>query len=596
MFEEVTATSWSNECTLRAFICTVSGVLLSRGFLNLAGDDVHKLLIYEKSSYIWQTEGNDWTWGDLPLFVGLAAFVGLCSALFSRILLLVRDCRAARQQGPRRKLMECIFYAILCAVIMGLVPLIDGCEADDSSSREVANVAVAGRQLGSSAGFTYSRHVCEEGQHNEIATILLSNAEDAVKHLFSRSAGTFGIAHLCVALVTYAVLAMGMSGLSLPMGLFVPSMLIGALIGRCVGEAISILNIGGLSHPGIYALVGSASMLAGFTHMTIAIVVLLVEAVQDLSMVAPLMLGASVAYIVSTCINAHAYDEELVLRKGVPFLEGELPKDMDNASVTAGDICEMVPEQARLPEEASAQQVQLALGCRDVQGQMLVDFPVLDAQGNCVGLTNRTRLEAALKAHNQPVRISSSSLQMMRKLENTLWFSKSTSSDADTLECGGHPISVHRIMDPAPYLVLEEMPAPRYYPLFVKAGVTAACVVSRSGEFIGILSRVHLISAQKTATLHEAKSGTCGLGNRTPGPGLGSEAKRQTTRDAIVLGHEIDKCASNPSIATSSSPSVAKEASGLRGLPGISQSALTGAEAGVRSGRTLHFEDSVCAV
>eukprot|EP00747_Dinoflagellata_sp_TGD_P031649 gnl/TRDRNA2_/TRDRNA2_135451_c2_seq1.p1 gnl/TRDRNA2_/TRDRNA2_135451_c2~~gnl/TRDRNA2_/TRDRNA2_135451_c2_seq1.p1 ORF type:complete len:164 (+),score=25.61 gnl/TRDRNA2_/TRDRNA2_135451_c2_seq1:154-645(+) len=54
-----------------------------------------------------------------------------------------------------------------------------------------------------------------------------------------------------------------------------------------------------------------------------------------------------------------------------------------------------------------------------------------------------------------------------------------------------------QIMDPAPHMVVEEMPAPRLYPLFARAGTNAACVVTRRGEFRGLLSRSNLISAAK---------------------------------------------------------------------------------------------------
>merc|ERR1719220_1095589 len=93
---------------------------------------------------------------------------------------------------------------------------------------------------------------------------------------------------------------------------------------------------------GVYALVGSAAMLSGFTHMTIAIVVILVEAAHDLSLVSPLMLSIFISHIVSTCVNRHSYDEALILRKGVPFLESELPFEMDRHGLVAADLCQVL--------------------------------------------------------------------------------------------------------------------------------------------------------------------------------------------------------------------------------------------------------------
>ncbi|CAJ1427813.1 unnamed protein product [Effrenium voratum] len=56
-------------------------------------------------------------------------------------------------------------------------------------------------------------------------------------------------------------------------------------------------------------------------------------------------------------------------------------------------------------------------------------------------------------------------------------------------------LPIHRVMDPTPFTVTEDMPAPRLYALFAKAGEVAACVTSLRGEFRGILSRDQLIEA-----------------------------------------------------------------------------------------------------
>merc|ERR1719443_641239 len=139
-----------------------------------------------------------------------------------------------------------------------------------------------------------------------------------------------------------------MPGLPVPMGCFVPCLLIGAMLGRFVGEAVAPMELA-LAHPGVYALVGSAAMLSGFTHMTIAIVVLLVEAAADLSLVSPIMLGILIASLASKAVNHHAYDEVLILRKGVPFLDAEVPHEMDNDGSTAGDLCDEYDPVAILP-------------------------------------------------------------------------------------------------------------------------------------------------------------------------------------------------------------------------------------------------------
>mmetsp|Transcript_120938 Transcript_120938/g.375914 ORF Transcript_120938/g.375914 Transcript_120938/m.375914 type:complete len:155 (-) Transcript_120938:18-482(-) len=61
----------------------------------------------------------------------------------------------------------------------------------------------------------------------------------------------------------------------------------------------------------------------------------------------------------------------------------------------------------------------------------------------------------------------------------------------------GDALPVYRIMDPSPFTVVEDMPAPRLYALFAKAGESAVCVTSIRGEIRGIISRTGLIAASR---------------------------------------------------------------------------------------------------
>ena len=65
----------------------------------------------------------------------------------------------------------------------------------------------------------------------------------------------------------------GVVGLQIPMGHFVPNMLSGAALGRLYGKLLKtwLKNTDIDISPGIYAQIGSAAQLSGFTRMTIAL-------------------------------------------------------------------------------------------------------------------------------------------------------------------------------------------------------------------------------------------------------------------------------------------------------------------------------------
>ena len=102
---------------------------------------------------------------------------------------------------------------------------------------------------------------------------------------------------------------------------------------------------------------GAAAMLGGFTHMTLAIVVLLVEAANDLGLITLLMLSISISRIVSTSISHHGYDEVLIHKKGAPFLGSEVPQELEREGCTAFDLVDEVPNQCFLPPKASVEVV-----------------------------------------------------------------------------------------------------------------------------------------------------------------------------------------------------------------------------------------------
>lgn len=91
------------------------------------------------------------------------------------------------------------------------------------------------------------------------------------------------MAGLNVFLIIYFMLVTVTSGLSISAGLFVPMLIIGATFGRIIGRIVAFA-FSGLSPPidtSIYALVGSAAMMSGFSRTTISLCVILVELTES---------------------------------------------------------------------------------------------------------------------------------------------------------------------------------------------------------------------------------------------------------------------------------------------------------------------------
>jgi len=388
---------------------------------------------------------------------------------------------------------------VACAVVFGTACLAVACQPG------------AGAGLDSAVRFN-----CPEGTYNPAASLLLAGPEESIKQLYTRTTpGELQLDALAVAIAAYTVMNVGMMGLAVPMGSFIPAMFTGGLLGRAFGRVFFDLQLG-LAQDGIYALMGSAAMLGAFTHQTLAIVVFLIECVNNLHLITPMMVTIFVSHAVTKRINCHSLDEWLIEMKRIPFLDAEVPEAMDRAGVHAADLCEPLPSSALLLPEASASDVQRALA----QSRAPV-FPIL-RDGTCIGLATRSRLRAALRACAIEVaqeslrQNGSESLKRIQLWDRVSGELEDEEADIDFLVarlCGqgaapvsptladGAKLPLFRLMDPSPYTVLENMPAPRLYPLFTRLGIHAACVVSCDGDFHGIITRGSLIaSAQREAS------------------------------------------------------------------------------------------------
>jgi chloride channel 7 len=146
----------------------------------------------------------------------------------------------------------------------------------------------------------------------------------AMQQLFHMPEGTFGSLSLFAFFLPYFIGGSITNGILLPGGLFVPTLLAGALFGRIFGHGLSAAFPGQVSTPGSYALLGAAAVLGGMSRMTIAGTVIVLEACGNNEYLLPLMLVFAAARYTANAINMPMYDM-MIDMKGLPFLERELP-------------------------------------------------------------------------------------------------------------------------------------------------------------------------------------------------------------------------------------------------------------------------------
>ena len=149
---------------------------------------------------------------------------------------------------------------------------------------------------------------------------VISAAGRSIKMLFHSSEKFTDLSLLYFAVV-YFVLACVTYGIAVPSGLFVPSLLAGAAVGRLYGEMVQQFDLD-TSNPGVYSMIGAAAVLGGMSRMTISLTVIIIEATNDYTYGLPLMLTLITSRWIGNLFNEGLYDIHIHLNC-VPLLESE---------------------------------------------------------------------------------------------------------------------------------------------------------------------------------------------------------------------------------------------------------------------------------
>jgi chloride channel 7 len=165
------------------------------------------------------------------------------------------------------------------------------------------------------------------GEYNDLATAFFSSPEETIKHLFSirrhrpeffqphpsdifqhdfwmcgREMGKscqYTLKSLVIFSIAYLLL-MGIStGLAVPGGMFMPSIMVGAASGGMFGVILQqLLPDSYMIFPGVYALVGATSVLGGVFRASISLVIIMVEGTQGIEFI----FGVILAIVVSNYV------------------------------------------------------------------------------------------------------------------------------------------------------------------------------------------------------------------------------------------------------------------------------------------------------
>jgi len=285
------ATHWNVRIMMRTFWCCMCALFTLRFMqVGIEGKDTWGTLggaaplsfgFWERSSYkVWE----------LPIFMLMAMVGGLMGALFNHSNTLLTQWRM-RHVGPvgLKRWSEALFVTLCIALLHFYIPV---CSTQSVEFEKFDHTNALYWRTGGTAIRSLFH---DEEQFDHFGLVL------------------FGVTQFVLACWTY--------GMGVPSGLFVPSLLIGAVFGRLVGDMVNAIPaLAGCAHPGAYALVGATAMLSGMARITISLSVILIEATGDTQWALPIFVTVMVAKWTGDWFTIGLYDIHIEL-KHVPMLE-----------------------------------------------------------------------------------------------------------------------------------------------------------------------------------------------------------------------------------------------------------------------------------
>lgn len=411
---------------------------------------------------------------ELLVYIPMAIFGGLSGALFNKIN---HDLTVFRAKYLKKWYLK-MFEAMIVAATTSLVSFIliysnQDCQALGKDHTEVP-----------------LQMYCGDGEYNSAAALWLRTPEESVKSFFHDQKGSFRIPTVLSFTVVYFFLATWTYGLSVPSGLFIPSLLTGAAWGRLVAILLNMAFPNSSSFDaGKLSLVGAAAQLGGIVRMTISLTVILLEATGNISFGLPLMITLMIAKWVGDLFNEGLYDIHIELAK-VPILSWEAPAFTSDRTA----------ESVMTKNVQCINRVEKVSTILDfLNGQPHSGFPVVDDDGTLRGFVLRSQLVVLLKHRmfykDETDRLSLPELRQdhFRALsphwKNQKDFLQSlllSNNERDYL------IDLTPFMNPSPYAVSLTASYPRMFKLFRGLGLRHLVVIDTKNKVLGIVTRKDL--------------------------------------------------------------------------------------------------------
>ncbi|CAL9045809.1 putative chloride channel-like protein CLC-g [Musa acuminata AAA Group] len=482
---ECVSSWWRSALLWRAFFTTAVVVVILRALIDICNSG--KCGLFGKGGLImFDVTSANITYHviDLPPVLVLGVVGGILGSLYNFLLeKVLRVYTLINEKGHVYKLLLAASVSIFTSCCLFGLPWLASCKPCP------AGLSEACPSIGRSGNF--KKFQCAPDHYNDLASLFFNTNDDAIRNLYS--AGTdnvfqkssvflFFIASYFLGIISY--------GLAVPSGLFVPVILTGATYGRLVGMLMGSHST--LNH-GLFAVLGSASLLGGSMRMTVSVCVIILELTNNLLLLPLVMLVLLISKTVADVFNADVYDM-LVKLKGLPYLEAHAEPYM--RQLTVGDVVGG-PLQIFNGVEKVSNIVHL-LKTTGHHGFPVVDEPPFSSSPVLFGLILRAHLLVLLKKKTFLHARTLVSIDVSKQFSAEDFAKRGSGKHENiegidlTAEEMDMYVDLHPYTNTSPYTVVETMSLAKALILFREVGLRHLLVIPKSSSrapVVGILTR-----------------------------------------------------------------------------------------------------------
>ncbi|KAF5739569.1 hypothetical protein HS088_TW12G00778 [Tripterygium wilfordii] len=492
--EEV-ATWWRSALLWRTFCSTAVVVVVLRAFIEICNSG--KCGLFGRGGLIMFDVSNvtvRYHVMDIIPVTLIGIIGGVLGSLYNHLLhKVLRLYNIINEKGRIHKLLLSLSVSLFTSVCLYCLPFLAKCTQCDQSFPEKCPTN------GRSGNF--KQFNCPDGYYNDLATLLLTTSDDAVRNIFSsNTSNEFHPTSLLIFFALYCVLGLITFGIAVPSGLFLPIILMGSAYGRLLGLAMGTSTT---IDQGLFAVLGAASLMAGSMRMTVSLCVIFLELTNNLLLLPITMIVLLIAKTVGDSFNPSIYEIILHL-KGLPFLDANPEPWMRN--ITVGELADAKPPVVTLRGVEKVARIVDVLKNTTHNAFPVIDNDVVPPTGSAIGATELHGL--ILRAHLLKVLKKKWFLQEKRRTEE--WEVREKFTWVDLAEREGKieevPVTreememyvdLHPLTNTTPYTVVESMSVAKAMVLFRQVGLRHLLIVPKYQAagippVIGILTRQDL--------------------------------------------------------------------------------------------------------